>query len=114
MRKSSVSTSPAIRPSNGPRFHLPTRGIRLYDRPMRNATLLSTVLLATAACLSGQDRLVPIDNDQARVLKVVAQSHAKGQPHEHKINRVMIYLTRWPTGDHSTRRQDSATGIQSG
>jgi len=60
---------------------------------MRNATLLSTVLLATAACLSGQDRLVPIDNDQARVLKVVAQSHAKGQPHEHKINRVMIYLT---------------------
>jgi quercetin dioxygenase-like cupin family protein len=60
---------------------------------MRNATLLSTVLLATAAGLSGQDRQVPIDNDQARVLKVVAQPHAKGQPHEHKINRVMIYLT---------------------
>ena len=67
--------------------------MRLYDRPMRNATILSTVLLATATGVSGQDRQVPIDNDQARVLKVVAQPHAKGQPHEHKINRVMIYLT---------------------
>ena len=27
------------------------------------------------------------------MLKVVAQPHAKGQPHEHKVNRVMIYLT---------------------
>ena len=60
---------------------------------MRNATLLSTLLLATAAGLSGQDPQAPIDNDQARVLKVVAQPHAKGQPHEHKVNRVMIYLT---------------------
>ena len=56
---------------------------------MRNATFL----LALAAGLSGQDRQIPIDNDQVRVLKVVAQPHAKGQPHEHKINRVMIYLT---------------------
>ena len=60
---------------------------------MRNATLLSTLLLATAAGLSGQDPQAPIDNDQARVLEVVAQPHAKGQPHEHKVNRVMIYLT---------------------
>lgn len=60
---------------------------------MRNATILSTLLLATSAGLSGQDRQVPIDNDQARVLKVVVQPHAKGQPHEHKVNRVMIYLT---------------------
>jgi quercetin dioxygenase-like cupin family protein len=60
---------------------------------MRNATLYSALLLATASGLSGQDRQVPIDNDQVRVLKVVSQPHAKGQPHEHKINRVMIYLT---------------------
>jgi len=56
---------------------------------MRNATLL----LALAAGLSGQDRQVPIDNDQARVIKVVDKPHAKGQLHEHKVNRVMIYLT---------------------
>jgi quercetin dioxygenase-like cupin family protein len=55
--------------------------------------LPAMLLLATAAALSGQDRQVPIDNDQARVLKVVSQPHAKGQPHEHKMNRVMIYLT---------------------
>ena len=60
---------------------------------MRNATLLSTFLLAMAAALSGQGPQVPIDNDQARVVKVVDQPHAKGQPHEHKLNRVMIYLT---------------------
>jgi quercetin dioxygenase-like cupin family protein len=56
---------------------------------MRNATLL----LVKAACLSGQGPQVPIDNDQVRVVNVVDQPHAKGQPHEHKLNRVMIYLT---------------------
>jgi quercetin dioxygenase-like cupin family protein len=59
---------------------------------MRNATLLSTIFLAMATALSGQPQ-VPIDNDQARVVKVVDQPHSKGQPHEHKLNRVMIYLT---------------------
>ena len=60
---------------------------------MRNATLLSPLLLAMAAGLYGQGPQVPIENDQARVIKVVDQPHAKGQPHEHKFNRVMIYLT---------------------
>jgi quercetin dioxygenase-like cupin family protein len=46
-----------------------------------------------AAGLSGQGPQVPIDNDQARVVKVVDQPHAKAQPHEHKLNRVMIYLS---------------------
>jgi len=46
-----------------------------------------------AAGLPGQGPQVPIDNDQARVVKVVDQPHAKGQPHEHKLNRVMIYLS---------------------
>jgi quercetin dioxygenase-like cupin family protein len=34
----------------------------------------------------------PIDNDQVRVVKVTDKPHAKGSPHEHKLNRVMIYL----------------------
>ena len=46
-----------------------------------------------ATGLYGQGPQVPIENDQARVIKVVDQPHAKGQPHEHKLNRVMIYLT---------------------
>jgi quercetin dioxygenase-like cupin family protein len=60
---------------------------------MRNIALLSTLLLVTAAGLSGQGPQVPIDNGQVRVVKVVDQPHAKGQPHEHEFNRVMIYLT---------------------
>ena len=46
-----------------------------------------------AAGLYGQGPQVPIENDQARVIKAVDQPHHKGQPHEHKLNRVMIYLT---------------------
>ena len=34
----------------------------------------------------------PIDNDQARVVAAYDQPHRKGQLHEHKLNRVMIYL----------------------
>jgi quercetin dioxygenase-like cupin family protein len=60
---------------------------------MRNATLLSPLLVAMTAGLYGQGPQVPTENDQARVIKVVDQAHAKGQPHEHKLNRVMIYLT---------------------
>src|SRR5438477_8308419 len=48
---------------------------------------------ATAAALFAQSPQTAIDNDQVRVLKVVDRPHAKGQPHEHKLNRVMIYLT---------------------
>jgi hypothetical protein len=60
---------------------------------MRNATFLSPLLLATAAGLYGQGPQIPIENDQARVIKAVDQPHHKGQPHEHKLNRVMIYMT---------------------
>jgi quercetin dioxygenase-like cupin family protein len=46
-----------------------------------------------AAGLSAQGPKVPIENDQARVVQAVDQPHHKGQPHEHKMNRVMIYMT---------------------
>ena len=60
---------------------------------MPNATLLSPLFLAMAASLCAQGPQVPIENDQVRVVKVVDQPHSKGQPHEHKMNRVMVYLT---------------------
>ncbi len=47
------------------------------------------VLLACAASAGAQ---AVIDNDQVRVLKVTEQPHRKTRPHEHKVNRVMIYL----------------------
>jgi quercetin dioxygenase-like cupin family protein len=33
-----------------------------------------------------------IDNDQAHVLTATDQPHTKGKLHEHKLNRVMVYL----------------------
>jgi len=33
-----------------------------------------------------------IDNDQARVVTVTDQPRVKSQPHEHTLNRVMVYL----------------------
>ncbi len=60
---------------------------------MRNGTLFSPLLVVMAAGLPAQGPQVPIENDQARVVKVVDQPHSKGQPHDHKLNRVTIYLT---------------------
>jgi uncharacterized RmlC-like cupin family protein len=46
--------------------------------------LLASVLAAGAQTL--------VDNDQVRILKVTDQPHSRNKPHEHKVNRVMIYL----------------------
>jgi quercetin dioxygenase-like cupin family protein len=47
--------------------------------------------LSAAACLMAQSS-ASIDNDQVRVTTVTDQPHAKSQPHEHKLNRVMVYM----------------------
>lgn len=47
-----------------------------------------------AAGLSAQTPQVPIENDQVRVVHAVDQAHGKGKPHEHKVNRVMVYLNK--------------------
>ena len=49
-----------------------------------------TLLLVASVLAAGAQTLV--DNDQVRVLKVIDRPHVKTQPHEHKINRVMVYL----------------------
>lgn len=50
--------------------------------------------LACAAALSlvPQQSQTVTDNDQVKVLKVEVQPHHKTQMHEHKVNRVMVYL----------------------
>jgi uncharacterized RmlC-like cupin family protein len=50
-----------------------------------------TLGLAAAVCVLGQTA-PPIDNEQARVVVAHDRPHNKGQLHEHKLNRVMIYL----------------------
>jgi len=60
---------------------------------MRNATLLIPLLVTMAPRLLAQGPQTLIENDQVRVLKAVDKPHNKGAIHEHKLNRVMVYLT---------------------
>lgn len=59
---------------------------------MLRVTLFPALLAAFVAGVSAQSNKL-LDNDEASVVLAVDQPHAKGQPHEHKTNRVMIYLT---------------------
>ena len=47
--------------------------------------------LSVAACLSAQTA-PPVENDQVRVLMAHDQPHVQHALHEHKLNRVMVYL----------------------
>jgi quercetin dioxygenase-like cupin family protein len=51
-----------------------------------------TILFAATAAFSAETVKTPIDNDQVKVLNVVVQPHEKTRLHQHKVNRVMIYL----------------------
>ena len=53
------------------------------------AFVLSCSLLPAAERVS-----VPIENDQVRVVDVTVQPREKTRLHEHKMNRVMIYLDK--------------------
>jgi quercetin dioxygenase-like cupin family protein len=65
-------------PMRYPRFHTP-----------RNLALT----IAVGAGLFGQGSPSPLENDQVRVIYATDQPHTKTTLHEHKLNRVMIYLT---------------------
>jgi quercetin dioxygenase-like cupin family protein len=63
-------------------------GITLDVKP----SLLFAPLLVFALNTYAADDRVKIDNEHARVLVVSSPSGAKSELHEHKMNRVMIYL----------------------
>ncbi|HEY3835260.1 MAG TPA: hypothetical protein VGL72_01750 [Bryobacteraceae bacterium] len=52
---------------------------------------LFSIGLATAAIAVAPSAPL-IDNDQVKVVRALEKPHVKGKFHEHKINRVMIYL----------------------
>ncbi len=52
---------------------------------------LLAVFIAAGAGLSGQNQ-TPIENGQVRVVVVTDQPRARTALHEHKLNRVMVYL----------------------
>jgi uncharacterized RmlC-like cupin family protein len=56
-------------------------------------SLMRTIpLLFLAAAAFSAETATPIDNDQVKVLKVTQDPHVKTRLHQHKINRVMIYM----------------------
>jgi len=55
-------------------------------------TALVFLLLSTVALPAAERVATPIDNDSVKVLDVTVQPGEKTRLHEHKINRVMIYL----------------------
>lgn len=59
---------------------------------MLRLTRLLPPAIAVAACLVAQTP-AGLDNDQVHVIFATDQPHAKGALHEHKLNRVMVYLT---------------------
>lgn len=58
---------------------------------MQNWHRLLPLSLLAAAYLFAQSA-PGIDNEQAHVVYAKDKPHAKGAPHEHKLNRVMVYL----------------------
>src|SRR5579863_5196926 len=57
-----------------------------------NHLRLFPLLLTIAATVPGQTTAPPIDNEQVRVVYATEKPHVKGKMHQHKVNRVMIYL----------------------
>ena len=58
---------------------------------MHRSQILFSLALAAAVSALAQSP-APIDNDQTRVTVANDQPHKKSAPHEHKLNRVMVYL----------------------
>src|ERR1035438_10166934 len=60
-----------------------------YHRRMRILALPVAVLISGGLLAQTP---ATIDNDQAHVVVAHDQPHKKGAPHQHKLDRVMIYL----------------------
>lgn len=71
-------------------------------------TRLIVPLLACAAAALAQSNVV-LENDQVRILKVTVPADHKTGFHEHKTNRVMVYLNK---GGQSLILQDGPTTVQ--
>src|SRR5580704_14460060 len=67
----------------------------VYHEPMRHPRWYSMQVLALlgAGGLFGQGSQPPLENDQVRVIYATDQPHKATSMLEHKLNRVMIYLT---------------------
>jgi len=69
------------------KVNAPPRLEGVYDVEMR-----LYLLLCAAAAFGAEASRTIVDNDQVRVIEVTVQPHEKTRLHDHKVNRVMIYL----------------------
>jgi len=61
---------------------------------LKTPVLLSCAWLAVSGGAAAAERIAtPLENDQVKVLDVTVQPHEKTRMHQHKVNRVMVYLT---------------------
>ena len=61
--------------------------------PSKRCTVrAAAAVIFAAGILAAADPKTLLENDQVRVIQVTDQPHTKTAPHEHKLNRVMIYL----------------------
>lgn len=65
---------------------------------------MSSLVGVTVLCAQSPDN-VKIDNSQVRVLEVTEQPGHRGAPHEHPLNRVMVYMD----GGHMIERSGGKT-----
>ncbi len=61
---------------------------------MKLAILSSSLLIAGSAyaAMPVEPDATLFENDQVKVMRALAKAHVKGKAHEHKSNRVMIYM----------------------
>ncbi len=59
---------------------------------MKRRILLGCCFLAVAVQIFAQSATTVVENDQVKVLTVTVQPHQKTRLHDHKVNRVMVYL----------------------
>ena len=57
-----------------------------------STTRLLPLILVAGISVFAQGNKPTLDNDQVRVLVVTDQPHVKTPLHDHKVNRVMVYL----------------------
>ena len=53
---------------------------------------VSMICCATLAALPIEPSAPVFENDQVKVIRALEKAHVKGKFHDHKVNRVMIYL----------------------
>jgi uncharacterized RmlC-like cupin family protein len=77
--------------------YMSSRGIPpfLSGRDMISCMKINAAVLiccASLAAITVEPRAVLIDNDQVKVLRALEKPHVPGAFHDHKMNRVMVYL----------------------